>query len=986
MALSVLAGPANAGKVARLLERYLGALDTDPFLIVPNRPDVDRAERVLLRESGALMGGSIGTFDDLFRRIGRSDGERRRVVTDAQRTLLLRRVVERARPQGLGRSARFTGFADALGATVAELESALLEPSELDGERDDQLAELYAAYREELERLGLSDRELERRRAAERLAGELDAWDGRAVFAYGFEDLTGAEWALLEALAARSDVTVSLPYEPGRDAFASLSRTAEDLAALADEVEELPPNPAARSPVLAHLERGLFCESASGNGRLAAGPELDGSLRFLEGAGLRGTLELLADEVLALLRAGTPAEEIGVVCPSIDRWRAALDTAFVTLGVPYAVEGRVRLGQTPFGQALLGLLRYAWLDGERRDLFSFLRSQYSGLARAHVDFLEGRLRGRGVNAPARVEEEVEKLRQQPLPQLGPVRAADDPLVAIRDLARAMVSCAHGKEAPPTTRIALLDLRAQAEVARLADQLGDWRDLGGELSREDVVALLERATVRLAGAGEAGRVAVLDLMRARTRRFEALFVLGLEEGGLPRRTEGSPFLDEERKAELERSSRSGRLLRTDPVSRDRYLFYTACTRPTRRLYLVREAANDDGAPREPSPFWDEVRGLFAAEDAERWTRRRSLPALTWPVETAPSERERLRALAWLASDDARSARPLARANGWDRRLERALEAFDRPTRLTHPAVLEELRQKTSFSVTDLERFADCSSMWLFERLVSPRSIDAEVDALLRGSVAHQALCSFYKGLPKRTGAEQVQAETLDDALEFMRECLATTLEAHVRADLPELERRELEESLSRDLEQLVRSEAESPSPLVPNRFEVSFGSERSAPELQRGLDLGGFTVSGKIDRIDRDPFGARGIVVDYKSGRTAHSARKIETELHLQIPLYMLVLRDLVGIEPLGGVYRSLAGEGQARGLLRAEARDDGVPGFSRNDYVDEEAFWGQIDRAQEHARAMVERIRAGDVRHDPKNGFPCPTWCDLWPMCRVKRT
>ena len=73
MPLSVLAGPANAGKVARLLERYLGALDSDPFLIVPNRPDVDRAERELLRGSGALMGGSIGTFDDLFRRIGRSE-------------------------------------------------------------------------------------------------------------------------------------------------------------------------------------------------------------------------------------------------------------------------------------------------------------------------------------------------------------------------------------------------------------------------------------------------------------------------------------------------------------------------------------------------------------------------------------------------------------------------------------------------------------------------------------------------------------------------------------------------------------------------------------------------------------------------------------------------------------------------------------------------------------------------------------------------
>jgi ATP-dependent helicase/DNAse subunit B len=874
------------------------------------------------------------------------------------------------------RSARFPGFADALGQTVKELESGLLEPGELEGE----LAELYQAYRDELDRLGLWDRELERRHAAERVAGELDAWDGRPVFAYGFEDLTGAEWSLLEALAARSEVAVSLPYEPGRDAFASLSRTSDDLTALAENVQELPPNPSARAPVLAHLERALFSETAG------EAPPLDGSLRLLEGAGLRGTLELVAEEVLALLRAGTPAEAIGVVCPALERWRAALDTAFTTLDVPFALEGRIRLGQTPFGQALLSLLRYAWLDGDRRDLFSFLRSPYSGLPRHHADFLEGRLRGRAVHTQTRIEEEIQKLRGQPLPHLEALRSAEDHVAAVSDLARAMIRAAHGLEAPPTAEQARLDLRAHERVTRTATELEGWRDLGGKLTREEIVGLLEHATVRLAGAEEAGRVAVLDLLRARTRRFEVVFVLGLEEGRLPRRAHSSPFLDEEQKAELERSSRSGRLLRTDPVSRDRYLFYTVCTRPTRRLYLVREGATDDGSPREASPFWDEVRGLYAAEDVERWTRRRPLAALTWPLESAPSDRERVRALAALAASDPKPARALARANGWDRRLERALAAFDRPTRLTHPAVLEELREKTSFSVTDLERFADCSSIWLFERVVSPRTIDAEVDARLRGTVAHQALFTFFKGLPKRTGAERVQPETLEDALAFLRECLAEALQAHVRLDLPELERRELEESLCRDLEQLVRREAESPSPLVPDRFEVSFGSERSAPELQRGLDLGGFSVSGKIDRIDRDPFGARGIVVDYKSGKTAHSARKIESELHLQIPLYMLVLRDLVGIEPLGGVYRALAGEGKARGLLRAEAREDGVPGYQRNDYVDEEAFWGQIERAQEHARAVVERIRTGDVRHDPKGGFPCPTWCDLWSMCRVKRS
>src|SRR5204863_1435981 len=133
--------------------------------------------------------------------------------------------------------------------------------------------------------------------------------------------------------------------------------------------------------------------------------------------------------------------------------------------------------------------------------------------------------------------------------------------------------------------------------------------------------------------------------------------------------------------------------------------------------------------------------------------------------------------------------------------------------------------------------------------------------------------------------------------------------------------------------------------------------RSAPELQRGLELAdGIRLSGKIDRIDVDPFSARGIVQDYKSGKSVHSARDIDAELRLQIPLYMLVLRDLVGIEPLGGLYRALAGRRDARGLLRAEARDDGIPGFTRLDYLDEPAFWGLVERAKQHAERFVGRI------------------------------
>src|SRR6476659_2330763 len=451
MALTLLAGPANAGKVALLLERYLGTLDDEPFLIVPNRSDVDRVERQLLATTGALMAGEIGTFDDLFGRLARAGGEHRPVATDAQKALIVRGVIARARLNGWTRSARSSGFADALSATLGELESGLVEPTELEGE----LAGLYADYRAELRNLGLWDRDLERRAAADRLAGELEAWEGRPVFAYGFEDLTGAQWALLEALAGRTEVVVSLPYEPGRAPFESLTRTAEDLSSLAaSRIEELPPGYAEIAPPeLAHLERHLFDD------RPPPAPELQGSIRFLEGAGARGTLELVADEVLQLIRAGTKPEEILLVCPSVERQRAQLETALTALDVPYAIEGRIRIGKTAFGQALLSFLRFEWLAGGRHDLYGFLRSPFSGLTRAHVDYLEGRLRGRAVSEPARVVEETLKLRGQPLRMLDAFRGEPEPLEAVRELVRSMVRAAYGLEAPPVGPGPILDLRA-----------------------------------------------------------------------------------------------------------------------------------------------------------------------------------------------------------------------------------------------------------------------------------------------------------------------------------------------------------------------------------------------------------------------------------------------------------------------------------------------------------------------------------------------
>ncbi len=975
MGLSLVVGPANAGKVALLLDRYVEAIDRDPVLVVPNGPDVEPIQRDLLQRSPALLGGSIGTFDDLFEQILRGRSDKRRRIGESQRRLLLTHVAGSAALNGLASSSRFPGFTDALGDAIVDVQSALLEPDDLAG----PLAGLLARYRTELDRLGLSDREAERARAAELVATDLGAWDGRPVFAYGFEDLTGVQWRLVHALAGRAEVTVSLPYAPGRLAFASLARTVDDLAALADgRVRELLARDWYDAPALAHLERALFADAP-----VREPPPIAGAMRFLEAAGPRAALELVAEDVLELLRTGTPADEIALVAPNVERFRGPLETAFGAFGIPYAVEGHVPLGRTPFGRALIALLRFARLGGTRRDLFLFLRTRFSGLPRGRVDFVEGRLRGRAVADPARVEEEAVRLLGHPIPAIVDVRSAGSTADAIRVAANRMLRAAYGLASPPVGEAAALDLRAHEAARKLADELDGWAALAEEAPDEHALAVLERERVRLSRAREPGRVAVLDVARARTRRFAALFFLGLEEGSFPRRAVETPFLPDEERSRLEDAAPGRRLARPDALARDRYLFYTACTRPWRRLTLVREAATDDGRPRESSPFYDEVRSCFRPDDVARWTRKRTLAALTWELDRAPSERERLRATASLAASDADEAHALARANGWERRLGRAVAAFSRPTRLANPVVLQELAGSNRFSVTELETFGTCSSMWLFDRVVDPKAIDAELDRRLRGAVAHQALYRFYTGLPKQLGLDQVDAEHVEEALRFLRRCLAEAIEGQVRLDLSELDRLELEGTLGRELEHFVRQEVALGFPLVPRRFEVVFGTPGAAVELQRGLDLGGFTVSGKIDRIDVDPLSARGIVQDYKSGSGAHSAAQIESEGRLQIPLYLLALRDLVGIEPLGGLYRALAGSREARGLVRADAAD-AVPGLKRGDYVEEGEFRASVERASERARAAVARIRSGDVRHDPRGGS-CPSWCDRWPLCRVPR-
>ena len=240
------------------------------------------------------------------------------------------------------------------------------------------------------------------------------------------------------------------------------------------------------------------------------------------------------------------------------------------------------------------------------------------------------------------------------------------------------------------------------------------------------------------------------------------------------------------------------------------------------------------------------------------------------------------------------------------------------------MLASLAATERFSVTDLERFGDCSSIWFVERMLRPGEIDFELDAKLRGSVAHATLARFFAQLPAELGMERLTPENVEDAWPVMLRCLHDALGGQRVGDT--VGGRELARSLERDLEAFLRTEATLNMEFVPRRFEVRFGGASSPPGLKEGLKIGDFAVTGTIDRIDMDPgMSPRGVLWDYKSGATVHPAAQLARQGKLQLPLYIMALRDLLGIEPIGGLYRALAGKRDARGMVLDAEIGDGAP-------------------------------------------------------------
>jgi ATP-dependent helicase/DNAse subunit B len=970
MALTLITGPANAGKARVVLDavRQHAARGGEPLLVVPTHADVERYLRELVEDAGAVFGVRVLSFDGLVSEIARRAGFPQRPLGALACERVARVVAEQTPLQAMRAAAATGGFARALTHLAGELEAQRVQPPRLiaalrgweppetaRGAYAQELGALYRGYRKALERAGRDDPEMYAVRALDALRGEPSRWAATPVFFYGFDDLTTVQLDVIETLAVVVDapVSLSLAYEAGRAAFAGRATTFQTLAPRAVEHVALAAReqyyaPRARE-ALHHLERSLFEQQVV---RVDPGD----AVALLEGGGERAEFELVAGEVRALLDQGVPAGEVAIVMRTLKDSSALLAEVLIGFQIPFSLERRVRFGDTASGRALLGLLRSALLEGSIADLLAWLRAPGLLERPELADALEARARAHGASSAAAARTLWEE-QHWPLNALDRVSAAPQrgagPLLACaaRELAR--LFCAPYRRLAPRLSAPERDEARALAAARRA--LGELDELaraapGMACDARALVAALEGLELVSGDPAGPDAVVVADALALRARRVRALFLCGMQEGRFPAPARSEPFLaDEDRRALAEASGlRLG--YREDGLGAERYLLYATLSRAQERLFLSWHTADDDGAPALASIFVDDVCDLFS-QRLRSGRRRRELGAADWPGPGLPTA----------------SALPREAARTGPRLRPRGIAA------LSDERVLADLRQ-APWSASGLGTWAGCSVRWFVERLLRVDDLEPEPEPLVRGSLAHAVLEATLRGLIEQTGSARLTGEGLALALRIMRSELQerapdSPLSVHPERRPGALRRLEV------DLERFLVHSARGSAGLQTRALELSFGfAEDEYPALELG---DGIRVRGRIDRIDCDPQG-RAVVYDYK-GRSAPEPGKWVSDHHFQVALYMHATEQLLGLTPVGGFYQPLgARDLRARGLLDADSAIE--LDYVNGDRRDHEQVQDLLAETVAAARSTAARARSGELHAHPEScayggGCKYPTIC-----------
>jgi hypothetical protein len=1046
-------------------------LSSDTLFVYPTALKADDVARSEARRNGCLLGHRITTFPQLVDALARDLGVGSRVLEPHLAAVVLARAVERSGVSGALRTPG-AGLLRELLSLIEELEAACLGPADVaalatglgdpaSAARIADIARVYRSYADELAQLRAVDRRGRERAVWEQLVAAEAAGGRRPAALAGVRRIVFAElydFSALQFLLATSLIRligdaelIAFAHPENVDATRFVERTWNRFVADASISEQVLPSFVARGGRQGNLAaalRGVF----AGGAPEPVAP--DGSIRMVAAPGRYAEVETAVRDIRRRLERGEPAERIAIIVRDLAVYGELIEDVCRRYRVPvYFRKGRPLLASGIVG-ACLDVLRCVTEGFPRVRLAAILESDYFRAHGASLGRTLARI-GFGSERARRLAEclahEGARLEQRAATKTGPERAVveaqherlarqgrrlEQVVAALRPLDGRRSFAAHARMLARTLR--RLEFRAVASA-----------DLSPFAARRDALAaaLLEETLAGLAGLTEtmrlgpigldefvrtlvaalegleiedrserAGSVRALGVLDARGLDFDAVYVLGLDDGTFPAARSESPLCPDALKRQLNPLAAGrlratlaahvaglplGGLLRTARESslEEPFLFFLALSMAERELVLSYPTADERGSTTVRSPFLDEVDACLggglvperadpgrivpelrdACEPAElidraaleRWTCRvpdRLTPALRADAAVGAA---RLQEIDRRARIEERRARYFLARRGDEK--ESLTDAFVGRLGAAAPALAGRL-DGLRWQPTALEWFAACGFKFFAARVLGlEESLPAglEVDFRERGILFHAIVAELFRRHPVLPAdLDAARALAREQATE-VRRLVAHTIGAKDLAFL-DVEWGQLERALDGVV---VREHA------IQQGYAADGITVEHLVERDLTTTFGTMTVTGRPDRVELHRKGGALIEIlvrDYKVSAERDKFGKLAGEelgrTSLQIPLYLLLALAHVGAAgrdaKLGGSYvlaRAIPEKQIVECAITPELLGTGPAGEGAS----------ILHRLAD----LVGRARAGRFDVDPQ---PCDPYCAFRGVCRYQ--
>lgn len=629
----------------------------------------------------------------------------------------------------------------------------------------------------------------------------------------------------------------------------------------------------------------------------------------------RTAMEEISDaavQIRRLVRAsGYRYGEIAVVLGNME-YQEHVSRIFSRFDIPAFIDEKSNALSHPFVEFLRAFLKMIEENFSYETVFRYLRSGFSGISTEEADILENYCLALGIRGLKKYSEKWIRFSKNMTD--AELQIVNEIRVKFYDSVKDAALILKSKNETITRKCTVIyEFLEKLEVEKqLSIKEEEFLDAGDavmakeyhqifrvsmellekyvELLGEETNSLEEFSELLDAGFAEvkvgvippgSDRVVVGDMERTRLKDVKVVFLLGMNEGNIPKSLSGGGILSQMEREYLEEQQASLAPTAKEQVYLQKFYIYYVLTKASEQLYLSYPATDFHGTALRPSYLKEVFQKLYPALEV--------IPKQPESMENIELEVQGLDYLTEKLSAEEKDAKELGQLMAWYEKspkfqihfekLWKQLLKGDAETTIGAAVAKAMYGEGNTYSVTRLEKYASCAYAHFLQYGLRLKEREVyEFAAVDMGNLLHSAVELFARKVDK--GSYDWFALEDNTREQLAEECVEEVITDYRNTLLFDSSRNEYMIARMRRLVKRAvwaMTEQIKKGVFVPEKLEAPFY-----------IKEGNVSLHGRIDRIDtyQEDDKVYVKVMDYKSGAASFDLTALYNGLQLQLAVYL----------------------------------------------------------------------------------------------------